>query len=163
MNVADVRRRDAADRIVKVAVQQLRAVERRAVGDAVDRVKDRVDLLLVGADFLGRQPARAGRLADQALNLRQECIDFAQAAVSGADDVVGEVGVGDRRRDAGLIGQQVLRRDQACRIVGAAVDLQTSAQPPQTRIQRRLVVVERVLRDQRLNVGINSAHGTVSP
>ena len=86
---------DAAGGVVEVAVQQLLALEAGRAGDAVDGAQDRVDLKLVGRDFVGAQAAGVGRLADQALELVQQVADFVQATFGGADDVAGAVGVVD--------------------------------------------------------------------
>ena len=66
-------------------------------------------------------------------------------------------------RDAGLLGLEVFAGDQACRIIGAAVDLQTRAQPLQAGVQVALLFFPASLSDQRADVGVNSAHGHVSP
>ena len=72
MRDVDRGRVDAAGRVVERAVEQLHAVELRRVADAVDAVEDRVDLELVGLDFLGRQGAGVGGLVGQALDFQQQ-------------------------------------------------------------------------------------------
>ena len=50
----------AAGGVGQVAVQQLVALEARGVGDAVDRVQDRVHLELVGRDLVAAEAAGVG-------------------------------------------------------------------------------------------------------
>src|SRR5204862_8166995 len=105
------------------------------------------------------EPAGVGGLADQALKLREQPADFAQATFGGADDIAGAAGVINRLRDAGLLGAKIFAGDQAGRIVGAGVDFQTGAQPFEAGAELVIVSPQNALRDQGADVGVDSAHG----
>ena len=113
---------------MQVTIEKVSAFEGGAVGNAVDRIKDRVNLKLVCRNLAGSQTAGVGGLADEALNLGQQVADFAQTAFGGADDDSGLAGVVDRRGQAGILLIEALDGDQTGGVIRAAVDLQTSAQ-----------------------------------
>src|SRR5205085_3941947 len=77
----------AARDVVQAAVEQVEPRERGGVADAGDALDRRVDLELVGGDFVGREGAGVGGLDDQALDVEQQRRDFAQSAFGGGDDV----------------------------------------------------------------------------
>src|SRR5690606_23593196 len=85
LHARDLGRADTAGRVVIAAVQELHALERRALGDAVDGVQDGVHLELVGLNFFRAQTAGVGRLVHQALQLGQQRADFVQTTLGGAD------------------------------------------------------------------------------
>ena len=81
-----------------------------------------------------REAAGVGRLVHQAAELGQQVADFVETTFGGADDVGRAVGVVDGGGDAGLFGLEGFAGDEACGVVGAAVDLQAGAEPLQARI-----------------------------
>lgn len=112
----------AADRVVKVAVQKLGALEAGGVGDTVDRLKDRVDLELIRIALLLRHACFVGGRSDEALKFDKHVRDFLKATFGDVDNLVSALRVGDRAVDGRLLCAEILRRDETCRIVGAAVD-----------------------------------------
>ena len=73
-----------------------------------------------------------------------------------AHDVVRELGVADRRAGGRLFGRQGLGRDQARRVVLAGVDPVARRQPLQRRLQRIVVLVEVVDRDEGRHIRVNA-------
>ena len=74
----------------------------RGLRNAVDGGQNRVHLQLIGADFIGAEPAGVGGLTDQTLKLGQQRADFVQATFGGSDNIAGKAGIVDRGLDAGL-------------------------------------------------------------
>src|SRR5690606_9592551 len=146
-------------RVAQLAVEQLLALEGHAAGQAVDGVENRVDLELVGLDFLLAEPAGVGGLVDQALELVEQAADLGQAAFGGGDDVAGALGVAHGGHDAGLLGAEVLAGDEAGGVVGAAVDLQTGREPLEAGVELLVVVAQNALGDERVDVGVDAGHG----
>jgi hypothetical protein len=129
-----------------------------ALGDAVDRLEDRVDLELVGFLLLRGEAGAAGGGGEQALELGEQAGDFLQAAFGDVHDLVGAVGVADRGVDGLDLGAQVLAGDQAGGVVLAAVDAEARAQTLKRLSSGSVVLAQHALSDQRLDVRIDATH-----
>ncbi len=163
----DLHRRDvggghAAGGVGEIAVEQLGALEGGAAGEAVDRTEDRVNLNLVGLCFRGGEAAGAGRLIDECLELVQQRADFAQTTLGGADDVTGAFGVADGLVNAGFFSAKIFAGDEASRIIRAAIDAKAGAEALKRAAQIVLVLAQHALRYQRADIGVDSAHSSVS-
>ena len=77
-NVGEVGGGQAGSSEVEAAVEQLDVAEGCAVGDTIDRLENRVDLELVGRDFIPTQPPLIGRPVHETLKFEQQAVDFLQ-------------------------------------------------------------------------------------
>ena len=76
----------------------------------------------VVAHFGAAPRIEGGGRSDEALKFDKHVRDFLKATFGDVDNLVSALRVGDRAVDGRLLCAEILRRDETCRIVGAAVD-----------------------------------------
>ena len=123
---------------VERAVENRLALELRDLRDAVDGLKSRVNLQLVGRDHVAVDDRRVADLGHQTANIGQQIGDLAQRAVGRADQHAAVLRVGDGLLHRGDIVRLNRRGDHAGGIVRTGVDSKTGAQPGHGRVQRLL-------------------------
>jgi len=130
------------------------AVELGLLGNAVDFVQALGNFSLDRIQIAGRVRA-VGGLHRQFTNALQVVVDFGQGAFGRLGDRDAVVGVAGSLRQALDVGREAVGDGLASCVVLGAVDAHARRQSLDRRVQRRLRLVQVVLREQRETVGVD--------